>query len=625
MDSREKQVYRVRKGDPLISGTKKMQNGYQFAIHAPKHADAALLIYEKDSPEPVQEIPLTDEYRVGDVRTVFLQDFKANNHCYNYKIDGKIVLDPYARIICGREQFGEELSSDPHRVRCGFLQDDSLEWPEDIPPQIPYHEMILYKVHVRGYTKQYRVPAKKKGTFAGLKAMIPYWKELGINAIELMPAYEFSEMPKVQEYQGLVSQKMTTHINFWGYGSGYYFAPKVSYCATKNPEKEFKGLVHALHEAGMECIMEFYFPVGVNPLLILRCVQFWHLNYHIDGFHLLGDGVPKELLLHNGVLSGAKLMADGFPYVHDEYVELWQDDPKERKMLAEYNLGFQNDMRRFLKSDDGTAAGAIWRIRRNPEQSAVINYMASNDGFTLFDSVCYSDKHNDANEEGNRDGSNFNYSWNCGEEGPTKRHLVRQTRTRQLKNAFLMVLLSQGTPMIYGGDEFGNTQGGNKNTWCQDNPMGWVDWKALRYQKPLLQFVKEAIAFRRAHPVFHLDMELQGVDYKAFGFPDISFHGERAWYTGTDFGGKLLGVMYNGAYAKKADGGRDDDFYVAYNFHWEDREIALPNLPVKKVWHKLLDTYDEKTENYFKEESDSYQKMITLRPRSIVVLVGREE
>ena len=625
MDSRKTENYRIRKGSLLTEGAIKMQNGYQFSIHAPKNAEVALLLYDKDSTEPVQEIRLTEEYRTGDLWTVFVPDFKAKNHTYNYRINQKIIQDPYARRIIGRENFGEKLTEDPHGIRCGFLLEDPRGWAADKLPQIPYDQMLLYKLHVRGYTKQYRLSPNRRGTFAGLKSMIPYWKELGINAIELMPAYEFTELPKKKSFQGYISRKTTDQINFWGYGSAYYFAPKAAYCATDHPEKEVKGLVHALHEAGIECIMEFYFPAGVNPLLILRCLQFWHMNYHIDGFHLLGEGVPKELILYDGVLSGAKLMADGFPQIADEGMDLWEEDPRERKLLAEYNLSFQNDMRRFLKSDDDSLNAAMYHIRYNPQQAAVVNYMASNDGFTLYDTVSYSYKHNEENLEENRDGSQYNYSWNCGEEGPSKKKSVRQIRFFQLKNAFLLLLLSQGVPMIYAGDEIANSQNGNNNAWCQDNPIGWVDWKGLRYQKPLLQFVKETIAFRKRHPVFHSGSELRGVDYKAYGFPDISFHGERAWYTGSDYGSRLLGVMYNGAYAKTDAGKRDEDFYVAYNFHWETREIALPNLPVRKIWHKLLDTSVEKTANYYQEESAAYQKTIELQPRSIVILVGRPE
>lgn len=626
MDSREgkKTLFRIKKGSPLITGTEKMQNGYQFSIHAPKGAEVFLLLYEKDSAEPVQEIALTDEYRIGDIRTVWLPDFKAKQYTYNYLIDGKVVQDPYARRILGQPAFGEKCTDqDPHRIRCGFLQDDFKNWEEDKLPRIPYDRMILYKLHVRGYTKQHRMAPGKRGTFAGLKEMIPYWKELGINAIELMPAYEFLEYPQKKVFRGIISPKAPEHVNYWGYGTAFYFAPKAAYCATRHPEKEFKQLVYALHEAGMECIMEFFFSPGVNPLMVLRCLHFWHLNYHIDGFHLVGEGVPKELLLRDGALSGAKLMADSFPQITEDAVEMWEADPQERKMLAEYNLSFQNDMRRFLKSDDDTLNGAMYHIRNNPARTAVINYMASNDGFTLHDMVSYSYKHNEENEEENRDGSQHNYSWNCGEEGPTKKKSIRQMRFCQMKNAFLMLLLSQGTPMIYGGDEIANTQNGNNNAWCQDNPTGWVDWKGLRYQKPILQFVKETIAFRKNHPVFHMETPPKGVDYKAYGFPDISFHGERAWYTGSDYGSRLLGVMYNGAYEKTDSGERDEDLYVAYNFHWETREIALPSLPVRKVWHKLLDTSEEKTENYYQEDQTDYRKKILLQPRSVVILVGR--
>ena len=233
-------------------------------------------------------------------------------------------------------------------------------------------------------------------------------------------------------------------------------------------------------------------------------------------------------------------------------------------------------------------------------------------------------RHNEANGEDNRDGSEFNYSWNCGVEGSTRKTAVRRMREQQMRNAFLMLLLSQGTPMIYGGDEFANSQAGNNNVWCQDNPTGWTDWKNARRHTGLSSFVKEAIAFRKNHPILHMPKEMRGVDYMAKGFPDVSVHGERAWFLNRDNTSRLLGIMYCGAYAQKDDGTEDDFLYIGMNFHWEKRNIALPNLPDGMNWKKIADT-SEMGEPWFREQEEPYKKSVKINPRTIVVLTARQE
>jgi glycogen operon protein len=421
--------------------------------------------------------------------------------------------------------------------------------------------------------------------------------------------------------EGLIRQKGDNgKINYWGYAPGYYFAPKQAYCATKDPEKEFRDLVKALHKEGMECIMEMYFPKETPPQLALRAVQFWKRYYHVDGFRFLGDGVPLELIFKDGLLSDTKLIASGF-----DYHSLYHDQKRVHRNLAECNYGFLQDMRRFLKSDEDVLQGVNYHIRHNPDAYSVINYMTDHDGFTLNDLVSYNYKHNEANGEDNADGSSYNYSWNCGIEGPSRRMTICQIRERQMKNAFLFMLLSQGVPMIYGGDEFGNSQNGNNNAYCQDNPIGWIDWKARRRNQKLWQFVKEAIAFRKAHPILHLSKELKGADYLAKGFPDISCHAEWAWYLAYENTSRLIGIMYCGAYAKKADGRNDDLIYVGYNFHWEERTLALPNLPKGYTWKKIADTGESKTEDFFTQKEEKYERTVEIGPRTMIVLVGRKQ
>ena len=603
-------------GCPLILGANRMQGGMNFALEVPEEAEASLLLYRKKAKEPTTVIPFTEEHRSGDIYAMFFPDFKDEDYEYNFLIDGKVVHDPCAYSVRGREHFGAEIDEDIHKVRCGFLTKKKYDWENDKNPKLPYSDMILYKIHVRGYTKAAKGVTGTKGTFKALTGMIPYWQELGINAIELMPAYEFMEVKKNSENTGMVSRKCEKEkINYWGYDEGCYYAPKRSYCASKEPENEVRDFVKALHSAGMECIMEMYFPAGTNPFIALRALQFWKLFYHVDGFHLMGDGVPVTVILRDGVLSNTKIMLIGFD-------ENMVKERKGNKCIAEYNSGFLQDMRRFLKSDEDMIPGVSWRVKRNHDKYAVINYMSFQDGFTLNDMVTYNYRHNEANGEENQDGCSYNFSWNCGFEGPSRKQNIRQIRERQIRNAFLMMLFSQGTPMIYGGDEIGNSQSGNNNAYCQDNAIGWIDWKGLKKNEKLLDFVKKAIAFRKEHPILHMEKELRGVDYKAKGFPDVSLHGERAWYCSAENTSRLLAVLYCGAYAEKEDGTEDDFLYVIYNFHWENREVALPNLPEGKTWEKVIDTADS-SENGFlteSEENRDYKKKIEIGPRTIVVL-----
>ena len=608
----------------MIQGANRMMNGLNFAVEVPKGSSASLLLYKNHAKKPSIEIPFTEKDCVGTICTLLLEDFQEENYEYNFQINGKITTDPCAYRVLGREKFGAPQSDDPHKVRGGFMSMEPYDWGEDMSPAIPYEDMILYKVHVRGYTKASRSVSEGKGTFKGLMEMIPYWKELGVNAIELMPCYEFTEVepPAPKGLLGMISDKRKEgRVNYWGYLPGYYFAPKRAYCATKEPEKEVRDLVKALHEAGMECIMEMYFSKEIAPLRALRALQFWKMFYHIDGFHLTGEGVPVRMLLMDGVLSDTKLIFTGV----DE--KLAKDHAKKTaaRKIAEYNHGFLQDMRCFLKSDENMVTPASDRIRRNPKDYAVINYMASQDGFTMNDMVTYNTKHNEANGEANQDGTLYNYSWNCGAEGPSRRMAVRQLRERQMKNAFLMVLLAQGTPMIYGGDEIANSQAGNNNAYCQDNPTGWVDWKGLTKNADLLSFVKKAVAFRKAHPVFHQKKEFFSADYQAKGCPDISLHGTRAWYSSSESTSRLLGIMYNGAYTSDAQGNPDDMIYVGYNFYWEPMNIALPTLPEGMVWQKVIDTSDTENDGFAAEPKEGFRKKTEISPRTIVVLIAKQE
>lgn len=351
--------------------------------------------------------------------------------------------------------------------------------------------------------------------------------------------------------------------------------------------------------------------------MALRAVQFWKQNYHVDGFHILGKGAPLDLIMKDGLLAGTKIMAEGM-----DTAALYKNRRPGKRCFAEYNLGFLQDMRRFLKSDEDMVPAVQYRIRHNPDDHGVINYITCQDGFTLNDLVSYNYKHNEANGEGNNDGSSYNYSWNCGIEGPSRKQWIRQMRERQMRAAFAMMLFSQGVPMIYGGDEIGNSQEGNNNAYCQDNSIGWIDWRGLRKNASMLAFVKKAVALRKAHPVLHMSESMKEADYLGKGFPDMSFHGERAWFCNMENTSRMIGVMLCGAYAKLPDGSEDDFLYTGYNFHWETRNIALPNLPEGMEWKKVMDTGDLTCDGFYGENGQVYERAVEVGPRTVVVLQG---
>ncbi len=442
-------------------------------------------------------------------------------------------------------------------------------------------------------------------------------KNLGINQVKLMPAYEFDEIVKLyngmnRNYQA-PPEEQREKLNFWGYEKGWYFAPKASYAAGNDPVKEMKDMVRTLHQNGIEVLMEFYFSRDVDFRTAADCLGHWASEYHIDGFHIIGNDELAKMLAKDPVFTGVKLLGSYFP-AEEIYA---RNKVLRNRNLGEYHAGFQEDARGLLKGDQNQVSAFTFRIRRNPAYTGVINYMAGHDGFTMMDMVSYSEKHNEENGEQNHDGPDRNQSWNCGIEGPTRKKKITELRYRQLRNAFLMLLLAAGTPMIQAGDEFGNSQGGNNNPYCLDNETSWTDWKAARKNEGLTAFVRELIAFRKRHRILHMPKELRMMDTLSCGYPDISFHGNRAWYGEFDNGNREIGIMYCGAYA-----GEDEFIYVAYNLHWKEKEFALPNLPEGMRWHVAIDSscgiYPQGEEPLCASE-----KMFSVPERTIKVLIGR--
>ena len=559
-------------GRPLPMGVAITKDSVNFSVEAKPSKECRLLLYKKGESVPEVSFDMTDE--VGAVRYLSVSGLNPKEYEYNYLIDGEVTVDPYAKAIAGKEVWGEKRKLSDHEIRGRFV-DDRYDWEEDHPLEIPYHQVIAYSLHMRGYTMHTSSKVKKKGTFRGLVEKLPYLSDLGINQIHLMPIYEFEEC--------------LSYRNYWGYGEGYFYAPKSSYAASKDAVKELKDMVKAFHGAGIEVVLEMPFTGDTSKRMIEDCLRYYRMEYHIDGFILNPLVAPMESIYTDPILKGTKIM------VHD--------------------VGFQTTMRRFLKGDEGVVGDVIYWLKRPSAQNHMFNYITDQNGFTLHDLVSYDGKHNEENGEHNQDGPEYNYSWNCGVEGTTRKKAVLALRERQIKNAYALVLLAQGTPCVLAGDEFENTQKGNNNVYCQDNPTGWLDWKKLEKHRELHDYVKNLIEFRKKHPVFCPENEFLGIDQTKCGVPDVSYHGENAWRTPSEVSSRQLGVFYSGS------GLGTEDCFVAYNMHWEDHKFALPALPKKKKWYKIMST----EEGMLKEpELVSDQRLIEVEARTITVMIADE-
>lgn len=595
-------------------GAVPIKDGIVFSMERKNNEEASLLLYKKGSKEVIQEIPFPATNTIGDIVCVKAEKIASARYEYNFCIDGKVTLDPYAKVLVGTGKFGEE-HPEGHEVRCAMIS-GNYDWEDDRKPQIAYEDAVMYSFHVRGFTKQRYSGVRHKGTFLGITEKAEYFKELGINQIKLMPAYEFTEMESVKTHARYrKEEELPKRLNYWGYTKAFHFAPKRAYAATKDPVREFKDMVKTMHRRGIEVLMEFYFPEGCSPRYITECLQYWVQEYHVDGFHVRGVQGICNLMATDPLFADTKLLNIYFP-VEEIYGK--KNLPKKR-MVAECNDGFMIDVRRFLKGDEESLKAFAERMRRNPKGSGLINYIASHDGFTLCDLVSYEERHNEDNGEQNRDGRVQNYSWNCGEEGKSRKKKILELRNRQMKNAWCMLLLSAGTPMILAGDEFCNSQLGNNNPYCLDNEISWLDWKGYKSgNSEMFRFVKDLIAFRKKHKILHMGQELSMTDSLSCGFPGISYHSSSAWYGELDGQNRKIGVMYCGKYADE-----DELIYIAYNMHWMEHTFALPALPGGYRWNVALDT----SEGILEEDKwrllpDSRQVQVS--SRTVTVLIGRK-
>lgn len=596
------QIMEYRPGNPERLGVTKIEYGLNFAIVS-EAENVELHIADTDSHNEVAKIKMDESCRYGSIYAV---EVKGNleKTCYYYVVDDVRIMDPYAKRILGTYEFGVETD-----FCAAAVNHAEFDWEGDHQLLLAYEDVIAYKLHVRGFTKHSSSKVTKKGSFLGVLEKMEYFKTLGITAVELMPVHEFEEVRKwtVDNKNSMYHPQFNGKVNYWGYTKGLYFAPKSSYASQANADVtvEFKKMVKEFHKNGIEVYIEMFFDAGTDINLIRDCVRYWALEYHVDGFHMLCQEEVLRSLSEDPLLTRLKIFA---PY--------WNSLGKRYKTrhLANYNEGFLNVSRKFLKGDENMLGAFVEAVKQNDSNVANVNFVAYNNGFTLMDLVSYDRKHNEINGENNRDGEDFNNSWNCGVEGPTRKKKILSLRIQQIKNALLMVMLSQGVPMIMAGDEFGNTQDGNNNPYCQDNEISYVNWKNTAYSREILDFTKALIAFRKQHGVFRRSEPLRDMDYHACGYPDVSYHGENAWMADFENYVRNVGILYCGEYAA------DDFIYVAYNMHWEEHVMALPKLPDGYGWKCVFDTYCVSKKNGELE----LNREIHTKERSIMVLVGEK-
>lgn len=617
---------KINIGQPYPLGASIREGGINFSMVNCSAKECGIIFYRKGV-EQKERILFDRKHRIGNIYCVLVEGISVCDCEYNFFIGDKVFVDPYAKRIAGNEKWRSGELVRP-LLRGGFDR-GTFDWEGTASLHIPYHESIMYCLNIRSFTRHPSSKVKKKGTFEGLIEKISYLKELGVNSIELMPAYEFEECEwddvdagdRTQiEYQVKhIDEKLPSdaepprakRLNCWGYKEAFYFAPKTSYAASGDPCGEFRRMVRELHHNGIEVIMQFYFPDHVKQGYILEIIKYWVLEYQIDGVHLKGSRLPMTLIATEPLLADTKIMCEDF-YVHEIYPDGMQPD---RKVLGYYRDEYMYDMRRFLKGDQDTLKSFLYHMKNTNSKCGVINYITNYYGFTLRDLVSYDQKHNEANGENNTDGTNYNFSWNCGVEGSSRRKTIRQLRIKQMKNAMSMLLTAQGTPLLFAGDEFGNSQNGNNNCYCQDNETGWVDWRELSRNQEYYTYVRELIAFRKHHSILHLRDNLTTLDRYGHGYPDLSYHSEEAWKVQVENYSRHIGIMYCG----QNEEGEGDYIYIACNMHWNSHRFALPSI----ANHKWISVLSPETCSVVFDE-DKNMEYINIAPRSITILTGRK-
>ncbi|MDO4298020.1 MAG: alpha-amylase family glycosyl hydrolase [Lachnospiraceae bacterium] len=684
--------YFVRPGMFDVNGAMALPTGVNFTVHTRYGTSCELLLFHRGEEEPYAVLPFPKAYRIGDVYSMIVFGLNIEEFEYAYRIDGpydpekgllfdrkQVLLDPYARAVAGQRIWGEK-NEGGYRAR---VVKDVFDWGDMPQSSREMSDLVIYELHVRGFTRHPSSGVTHKGTFAGLKEKIPYLKELGINAVELMPIFEFDETMNSREVDG------RRLLEYWGYNTVSFFAPNTSYTAASEYNQEgteLKELIRELHSNGIEVILDVVFnhtaegnekgptfcfkgfdnkiyymltPDGNyynfsgcgntlncnHPIvrqMILECLRYWTVSYRVDGFRfdlasILGrneDGSPMnnppllQVLAYDPILSNVKLIAEAWDAGGMYQVGSFPAS----KRWAEWNGRYRDALRGFLKGENWEAWDAAWSISGSGDlyggfyqehngnyagYNSCVNFLTCHDGFTLYDLYSYNDKHNENNGWNNTDGANDNRSWNCGAEGETDDPDVLKLRYRMIRNACAVLMCSRGTPMFLAGDEFGNTQFGNNNSYCQDNIISWLDWSLLNKNRELFEFFKFMIDYRYRHPIIR-----KKLPNAVCGMDPIHTHNVNAEETNIPRDARTFAVSFAGYDRRK---GKDDLVYVAINSHWEDVTITLPDLRRYGSWYLSVNTSGDGFGRYcYKEEEEvRIEREFVMRPRSVAVFTGR--
>ena len=676
--------FQVRPGFFLDFGATVIPGGVNFTIQSHKATSCELLLFHREAEEPFAVLPFPDNYRIGFCYSMIVFGLDIEEFEYAYRLDGpydekmglrfdrtKVLLDPYARAVTGQSHWGHK-NNPQHGYRARVVH-SNFDWGQQRHTSIPMEDLIIYELHVRGYTKDASSGVKHPGTFDGLKEKIPYLKGLGVNAVELMPVFEFDEMRDAR----LIDENLL--LDFWGYNPVSFFAPNTSYSSSKEYNREgmeLKSLIKELHDQNMEVILDVVFnhtaegnefgpsfsfkgfdnqiyymltpdghyynfsgcgntlncnhPVVQN--MILECLRYWVIEYRVDGFRfdlasILGrneDGTPLHQppllrsLAFDSILGNVKLIAEAW-----DAGGLYQVGSfPSWKRWAEWNGRYRDDMRRFLKGDDFLSQAAARRITGSPDlydpvfrgRNASVNFLTCHDGFTLYDLYSYNEKHNEANGWGNTDGADDNNSWNCGVEGDTTDPSVLALRRKMMMNACAVLMCSRGTPMFLAGDEFADTRYGNNNPYCQDNLISWLDWSLLEKNRALYEFFRYMIHFRKAHACIRKDLEPSYL-----GFPSMSLHGLTPWKPDLPESSHTACVLFSG-YDDSLH--KEDLVFLAVNTHWCSAALTLPQLPDGYTWKIAVNTGDKKQQTFTDSEIPAAGSSVLLGERSVIVFVG---
>ncbi len=668
----------IRPGFYETNGATAIPGGVNFTVYSHNATSIELLLFRREETEPFAVIPFPHHYRIGNVYSMIVFKLNIEEFEYAYRVDGpyepkkgliynknKYLLDPYAKAVTGQSCWGATSPRGQH-YKARVVKDD-FDWEDMRAPLLPIEDLIIYELHVRGFTMHESSLVAKPGTFAGLMEKLPYLIDLGVNVVELMPIFEFDEM---QDYREVNGEKL---YNYWGYNTVSFFSPNTSYTANTEYNREgneLKKLIQTFNQHGIEVFLDVVFnhtaegnekgpffsfkgfdnniyymltldgyyynfsgcgnSLNCNhPIvrqMILNCLRYWVTTYRVNGFRfdlasILGrneDGSPMleppllQSLAFDPILGDVKLIAEAW-----DAGGLYQVGTfPSWNRWAEWNGRYRDDIRRYLKGDAGLAQAAALRIsgsrdiyEADSRQNASVNFITCHDGFTLYDLFSYNEKHNESNGWNNTDGANDNNSWNCGMEGDTDNPEILSLRKRMIRNAFAVLMASRGIPMFLAGDEFCNTQFGNNNAYCHDNIITWLDWNRLKENRDIFSFFQYMIRFRKEHRLLRTN-----VSGGACGLPDVSFHGTSPWCSQFAEYDRYVAVMFAG----QEPGTGPQVIYVASNAYWEDLDIVLPELPASMCWEVAVDTWNDEQNTYSLAGG-----CITIHSRSVMILVGK--